>query len=264
MNATIRVVLLSACAFFAARSAGAGGIAPYFESSANQKPSGDAGLSVTNDWVKINADLALRAPDGDTRIIPQLSSVFALTSRLGLETSVHFEDWSAHAEIPGANVDTRLHFRPSVPVFKELEGRVWRSPDGQSGRMLKFGFYQRLGDPTEQKPLTLRSNASFEATVGALDSSLDASLESRPASRRVRIETEVGGLLARMRGRSAIKIRLDKVVGAAAGTTSSVALNHSWRVGPADLGLNFKLLDTSVETATSLEPSFSLDWQWPL
>ena len=83
MNATIaRVVLISTCAFFAARFAVAGEIAPYFESSANQKPRGDAGLSVTSDRLKINADFSLRAPDGNTRIIPQLYSAFALTSRL--------------------------------------------------------------------------------------------------------------------------------------------------------------------------------------
>src|SRR5689334_21604315 len=108
MDATMaRVALLSVCAFFGARSAGAQGIATYFESSANQKPRGDAGLSVTSDRVKLNADVALRAPDGDTRIIPQISSAFALTSRLGLETKVRFDDWN-HAELPGPNVDTSL------------------------------------------------------------------------------------------------------------------------------------------------------------
>lgn|SRR5881394_241769 len=266
MNATIaRVVLISTCAFFAARFAVAGEIAPYFESSANQKPRGDAGLSVTSDRLKINADFSLRAPDGNTRIIPQLYSAFALTSRLGLETKVHFDDWNSHADISGLDVDTSLHFRSSTPVFKDLEGRVWRSPDGQSGRMLKFGFFQRLGDPTDQTPLTLRSNASFEATVGAPDGSLDALPDPRPESRRVRLETEVGGLLPRLPGRSAIKVKLDKVVGGAApGTTSSVAYNHWWRVGLADLGLNFKMSSTSVTPASSLEPSLRLDWHWRL
>jgi hypothetical protein len=43
---------------------------PYFHSSAGNKPRGDAGLSVSNDRLRVAADVAMRAHDGSTRILP--------------------------------------------------------------------------------------------------------------------------------------------------------------------------------------------------
>jgi hypothetical protein len=102
----------------------------YFESSAREKPCGNAGLSV----------------EGDTR--------------------VDGSEWSGNAPLDH-RFDTRLHFRSSAPFFDELDWRVWRSPDGQSGRILKFGFYQKLRDtdPNIATPLTFCRQATVEPGV---------------------------------------------------------------------------------------------------
>lgn len=250
----------------------AGGVTSYFESSANQKPRGNAGVSVTSDRIRLNADLALRAPNRSTQIVPKLSSAFAISDRLGLETRVDLSDWNSRTVVPGAKVDTRLHFRSSAPFLDELEGRVWRSPDGQSGRILKFGFYQRLSAADALTPVTMRSKAVVETTVGSaagfqsIGSVLGALPESRPESRRFGIETEIGGLMSRLiSGRGALRITLDKTAGSRPGTAGSVAYAQAWKLGPAaQLGLNLKMLRATYLTAGALEPSVDLTWHWSL
>jgi hypothetical protein len=159
-------MIVLALAVLGSRAAEAGAVTSYFESSANQKPRGNAGLSVTGDRLRLDADLALRAPNRTIEIVPHVSSAFAISERLGLETRVDLSDWNSRAVVPGAKVDTRLHFRSSAPFLDEFEGRFWRSPDGQSGRILKFGFYQKLSDTNELTPVTIRGKAVFESTVG--------------------------------------------------------------------------------------------------
>ena len=125
----------------------------YFESSAGEKPRGSAGVSVAGDRLRLDADFALRAPR--TQVIASVIAMFAGNERLGFETRVDGSEWSGNAPLDH-RFDTRLHFRSSAPFFDELDGRVWRSPDGQSGRILKFGFYQKLRDtdPNIATPLT--------------------------------------------------------------------------------------------------------------
>ena len=64
-----RAVIVLTVAVFGSRAAVAGGVTSYFESSANQKPRGNAGVSVTSDRVRLNADLAVRAPNRTTEIV---------------------------------------------------------------------------------------------------------------------------------------------------------------------------------------------------
>lgn len=279
-----RAALLLVWGLLAAHPAGAGEVTSYFESSANKNPRGDAGLSVTGDRVRFKADLALRAPEGSTLIVPKLSSTVALSDRLGLETQVHLDEWNSRSEIPGANVDTRLRFRPSAPFLDEFEGRVWRAPDGQSGQALKLGFHQKFRTAHEPKPITVRGRASVETTLTPVEAEparADVSVEpagggpvaadavsaiavARTETRLVRLETDVSGLLQRARGRSAVNIRLDQASGATRATTSSVAYRYSWTLAGAELGLNLKVRRTNDATASTVEPSVGLNWKWQL
>jgi hypothetical protein len=251
-----------------AHAAAAGELTPYFESSANQKPRGDAGVSVSSDRIRLNADLALRAPDDSTEIIPKVTSDFAIGSHLGVETQLKFDDWNSAAAVSGAKVDTRLHFQSSAPFLDELEGRVWRSPDGQSGRILNFGFYQILSDSNALTPLTVRTTASFEATQGVSPSPTpgDSPAMTGAESRRVAFETEVRGLLSRrLRGRSALRLKIDRIVGAGAQSARSVAFDHAWSVGSAArLGVNVKMERTDVAAGATNDPSLGLTWRWSL
>ena len=275
-----RIALLLACVFLGARFADAGEVSSYFRSSANQNRRGDAGLSLAaSDRVQFNADLALRAPDGPTLVLPQLTSTVALSNRFGLETQVHLEDWNSHAEIPGANVDTRLRYRAPAPFLDDVEGRAWRSPDGQSGQALRMRFHRRfvLRDPT---PITLSGKASVESTSAPLQtqsapdvvepgiwpigSEGAATAGARAETRRVRLETEVAGLLQPAGGRSALNFKLDQATGATRATTSSVAYRYSWTLGGAELGFNLKVRRTNDAAASIVDPSVGLNWKWQL
>jgi len=262
-----RAVFVLTLAVLGSRTADAGGVSSYFESSASQKPRGNAGVSVTSDKVRVNADLALRAPNRATEIVPRVSTAFALSDHLGLETRVDLSDWNSRAVVPGTKVDTRLHFKSSAPFFDELEGRVWRSPDGQSGRILGFGFYQKLSEANALTAVTIRSKAVVETTVGLPAAPLsDGPVGSRHQNRRVGIETEVAGLMASaVGGRGALKIRLDRVAGARPETASSIGYDQSWRLGrEAQLGLNLKMLRATYTTAGAIEPAVGITWRWSL
>jgi hypothetical protein len=262
-----RALIVLAIAVLGSRAAVAGEVTSYFESSADKKPRGNAGLSVTSDRVRLNADLALRAPNKSTEIVPRVSSAFALSDRLGLETRVDLSDWNARTVVPGAKFDTRLHFRSSAPFLDELEGRVWRSPDGQSGRILKFGFYQKLSDANALTPLTIRSRAVVEDTVGRANTLADSAdaLGVRPENRRFGIETEVGGLMSRVfSGRGALKIKVDRIAGSRPETARSLAYDQAWKLGLGQLGLNLKMLRATYSTAGLLEPSVGFTWHWSL
>jgi hypothetical protein len=264
-----RAAVVSLALIVLASHAHAGSVTSYFESSASQKPRGNAGVSVTSDRIRLNADLALRAPNRTTEIVPRVSTALAISNRLGLETLVDLSDWNSRTAVPGAKVDTRLHFRSSAPFLDELEGRFWRSPDGQAGRILKFGFYQRLSDANALTPVTMRSKAVVETTVGGaagFQSIGNAAPESRPESRRFGVETEIGGLMSRLiSGRGALRITLDKTAGSRPGTAGSVAYDQAWKLGPAaQLGLNLKMLRATYTTAGALEPSVGITWRWSL
>jgi hypothetical protein len=266
MNSSMaRAVIVLSLAVIGSRAASAGGVTSYFESSANQKPRGNAGVSVTSDRVRLNADLALRAPNKATEIVPRVSSRFALSDRLGLETRVDLSDWNSRTVVPGAKVDTRLHFQSSAPFLDELEGRVWRTPDGQTGRILKFGFYQKLSDASAVAPLTIRSKAVVETTVGTSSQVHSAAaLGNRVENRRFGIETELGGLMSQRRGRGALKIKLDKIAGSRPETAGSVAYDQSWKIKLGQVGMNLKMLRATYTTAGTLEPSVGITWQWSL
>jgi hypothetical protein len=266
----VPALLVLALAGIGARTAVAAGVSPYFESSANQKPRGNAGLSVSGDRMKLNADLALRAPNKATEVVPRVSSAFSLGNRLDLETRVDLSDWNSRTAAAGAKVDTRLHFQSSAPFLDELEGRVWRSPDGQSGRILKFGFYQKLSAANAPGAVTIRSKAIVESTVGRLPlpalpaSGGESGLAARPENRRFGVETEVGGLMSRLAsGRGALKIKLDKVAGSRPETAGSVGYDQQWKLGlGAQLGFNVNMLRATYSTAGSFVPSVGISWHW--
>jgi hypothetical protein len=247
-----------------------------FESSANQKPRGDAELSVASDRLQFNADLALRAPDGATLVVPKLSSTVAFGDRFGLETQVHLEDWNTRGE-SGANVDTRLRYQSPAPFLDELEGRVWRSPDGQSGQTVGFGFHRRFA-PHDPRPIALSGKLSVENTIAPIEAvpavgsvapepseaglaAVDGMTAARAETRRVRLETEVRGLLQPTRGRAALNIKVDQATGALRATTSSIAYRYSRMLGGAELGFNIKVRHTSDTSASTLEPSVGIHWQ---
>ena len=262
-----RTAIVLTFAVLGSRGAFGGAVTSYFESSASQKPRGNAGVSVTGDRIRLNADLALRAPNRTTEIVPRVSSAFAISNRFALETRVDLSDWNSSTVVPGAKVDTRLHYKSSAPFLDELEGRVWRSPDGQSGRILKFGFYQKLSDASALTPFTIRSKAVVETTVGnAPYISSGAAPGNRPENRRFGLETELGGGLMShaFSGRGAFKIKLDKIAGSRPETARSVAYDQSWKLGLAQLGLNLKMLRATYTTAGALEPSVGFTWHWSL
>jgi hypothetical protein len=252
------VVFLLACASYEVGAAGVE-LTPYFESSANQKPRGNAGLSLDADNIKVQADVALRAPNHETTIIPRLTSEVALSPHVGIETHVDFGEWSTGVGVPDAKFDTTLHFQSSTAFLDEFEGRFWRSPDGQTGRILGFGFYQKLGGSSPGRAVTIRSRATLETTNAPADLVAGAALDSR----RVGVETEIRGLIPgrRARRRTALRLKVEKVRGAQAETASTVTYDRSWPVGLAQIGFNVQMQKATTTTSNAFEPSVGFRWR---
>jgi hypothetical protein len=259
----VRVALVLIVMILAANRAAAGGITSYFESSAQQKPRSNAGLSVNGDRLRLDAGVALRAPDRHTEVTPRLRSVLAITDRVGWETRVDLPEWNTRADLSQATFDTRLHYQSPAPFLDELEGRIWRSPDGQSKQILKFGFYQNLRESGVAAPLTISSKAVFETATGPASLALDSGAGAlRPENRRVGIETVIAGLTSSFwAGESALRLTVERIRGTHPQSAQSVAYDHAWRVTDATrLGLNLSLR-RAYAPIELFEPTVGLTWR---
>jgi hypothetical protein len=258
----IRLTLLAAAAISTTNGIRAADFTPYFDSAASDTPRSNAGLSLAADRLTMKADLAVRAPDRETQIVPNVSSAFELAHGLNLETRLNLADWNSADEPAGAKFDTRVHFQSSAPFLDEFEGRYWHSPEGQTGRLLKFGFYQKLRESSSLAPLTIRSRATLETLHGAAAVSAVAATAPAP-NQRVGWETELGGFTAGLLpGRSALKLRVERVGGAQAETTRSLAYDQTWSMrNLGQFGVNVKMLRATLTTADALQPSIGISWR---
>jgi hypothetical protein len=256
----IRLTLLAAAAISTTNGIRAADFTPYFDSAASDTPRSKAGLALAADRLTIKADLAVRAPDHETQIVPNVSSAFELAHGLNLETRLNLADWNSADEPPGAKFDTRVHFQSSAPFLDEFEGRYWHSPEGQTGRLLKFGFYQKLRESSSLAPLTIRSRATLETTDGWAAS---AAAPGTAPNRKIGWETELGGVAAGLLpGRSALKLRVERVAGAQAETARSLAYDPSWsKRNLGQFGVNVKMLRATLTTADALQPSIGISWR---
>ncbi len=255
-----RMALLFACASLEIGAAAAE-LTPYFESSANQNPKSNAGLSLDADRLKLKADVALRAPAHETTIVPRLTSELELGSRIGLETRVDFGDRNAGAELPDTKFDTTLRFQSPVPFLDELEGTFWRSPSGETGRILDFGFYQKFAGTDAAHAVTIRSRATLEATT--TPAAFDVSSPFGSDSRRLGLETEIAGLMAghRPRRRTALRLKVEKVQGPQPETASTVTYDRAWPLGWAQVGFDVQMQKATYSTANEIEPSLGFRWR---
>ena len=239
-------------------------VAPFFESSTAQKPPTRAGISVdAADGILLKAGVSVQAADHATQLVPRVSSSVALTNRLGLEAKVELPDWNAEAGPAGTRVDTTVHFDPSAPFADRLEGKFWRSPDGQTGQRLQLGFHKKLRAAAGEAPLTIRSHATFETTTGGVATIGEtAAIDPRLDTRRMGVETEFTGILRNLPpGRSAVRIKVEKTAGGRDGTTQSVGYTQNWAVPYfGRFGMNVKMLRDSIDTANALQPSIRLTW----
>ena len=260
------MLALALAAFGTAYDAGAADVTSYFTSSANQRPKSNAGFAVTGEKVRLKADVAMRAPGRSTQIVPNVSSTVTLSERVGLETRVDLAEWNSRTDLLEAKFDTRLHVRSPAPFLDELEGRIWRTPDGQSGRVLNFGFYQILREPEVGPAVTLRSLATVETTTGALAMEVRTTDTKtalfRPESHRVKLETELRGLLSGLLpGKSALRLRIEQAIGASPEKTRSLTYDHSWRVRKlGSFGFNLGMLHGTRSAIDVSEPSLGFSW----
>jgi len=203
----------------------------------------------------------MRAPGGATEIRPKVTSTFAISPRIDFETRLDLAEWNSGANLLAAKFDTRLHVQAPAPFLDELEGRVWRSPDGQSGRILGLGFYQTLSQPSRASKITIRSRATLETTSSP---ALAASVTAAPANvatRRVGLETEVGGFMSTPRN-AMLRLKILRTVGRDVETTRSLGYDRTWTVHRAILlAMSLGVLQDSRNAAQNIEPSLGIRWR---
>lgn len=243
----------------ASMQAAAADVAHYFSSSAGasspeapatgRQPRGDAGMAVSRDKLRLAADVALRAHDGGTQVLPKVSSVVALAPRIDLETRLDLTEWNSGSRLLDAKFATRLHVQAPAPFLDELEGRFWRMPDGRTGRLLGLGFYQRLSNGHGLAGLTLRTRATLETTSDATE--------------RVAFETELGGLQPNATaGRAALRLKVVRNLGVSTTTAHSVAYDRSWTLpGTAEVALNLGMLRSTSASGAAVEPTLGMSWR---
>jgi hypothetical protein len=203
----------------------------------------------------MRADLSLRG-NGSTEIVPSLRSAVTLAKNLNLETGVSFAEWNTSS---ATKFDTRLRYRKSLDTFfDELDGSVWRSPEGSTKQSLRLGFHEVIGDPGVAAPLTITGGAVYEATRGA------AVTAAAPGSQhRVRIEARVAGLMPAFLGAEhAVGFKVEKAVGLRPESASALTYNPSWAPSSlTDLGLNLGFERQTYSDAPDFAPSIDFTWR---
>jgi hypothetical protein len=242
-------LLLIASTLAAMSTAGAAELSSYFDSSARGQPRGDAGLALSGEKIRMAADLALRGNDRGTEIVPHLSSAMRLSPRMRLETRFDLTDWNARADLLDARVATQLSVQTPTPFLHELEGDVWRAPDGQTGGRFTLGFRQKLSEGMGSTAITIQGKATFEKVSAR--------------SERVALETEVRGLKSSTAtGHSALRLRIARSRGAEPDTSRSVAYDRSWKLPSASqLALNVGMLQVERPDVDSVEPTLAVSWR---
>jgi hypothetical protein len=240
----------------------------YLEASGTpQKTRSDAGLSMQGDRLRIRAGVALQATQdavpthgvdlqatGSTKVVPNLRSAFTLAKNLDLETGVSFAEWNAHSD---TTFNTRLRYRKSLRAFfDELDGSVWRSPDGLTTQSLRLGFHETLGDSGGVSALTISGATTLEATQGQI-----ATLGQPNDSQRVRVETRVAGLMPDFLGAAhTVGFSVEKAAGARPVSASTLTYDQSWTPSPlTNLGLNLQFLRQGY-SADDFTPSLGFTW----
>lgn len=246
------------------------GVTTYLESSGTQqKLRSNAGLSVQGDRLLMRADFALHAkqvatlidaleprPSGSTEVVPNLRSTFTLAKNLDLETGVSFAEWNAHSD---TTFDTRVRYKKSLSAFfDELDGSVWRSPEGLTKQRLRLGFHESLGDG-DLAPMTITGAAIFEAT----QQSEAVSLVGQPNSHKVRIETKVAGLMPTFLGADhTVGFKVEKTAGTRPESANTLTYDQSWTPSPlTKVGLNWQFLRQKYGVADGFAPSIDFTWQ---
>jgi hypothetical protein len=264
-----RTGALSVCAslglatLVVARAASAADVSEYFESAAGGKPRSNAGLVVRGDWLQLKADVALRHGSGGTQVVPNFRSTFDLGAHLDVETRVDFADRNYEGGAIGATVNTRVHYDPPAPFLEAVDGTAWKSADGQEGEALNIAFRKVISIAGRERPITIRGLAAVETTsIGALPSALPED-PGAEGSRRYRVETEVRGLIRSLsRGKSALRLKIERLAGAQVETAKSVAYDYSWTVrNVVQLGLNVGMRSATEQAVAVLEPSVGLTWR---
>jgi hypothetical protein len=242
-----------------ARSACAADVSEYVDSAAGSSPRGNAGFVVSSDWVQLKADVALRTQSGGTEVVPNLRSKFDLGARVGVEARVDLGDRNGNDA--AGMVKTRVHYDPPPQFLESVDGVVWRSPDGQTGEKLDIAFRKVIGAAARERPITIRGRAGVESTFWEGAAPQPDSVSSMPEqSRRYSFETEVRGLLGSLaRGKSALRLKIERLAGAHVESAKSLAYNYSWTVRNfAQLGFNVGMRSATEEAIAVLEPSLGL------
>lgn len=248
--------------------ANADSLTTYSESSGTLlKPRSNAGLVVQTDRLRMRADFALQAQQvasvssglapraGSTEVVPNLRSALTLAKNLDIETRVNFAEWNS----PSATTyDTRLRYRKSLDVFfDELDGSIWRSPDGLTKQSLRLGFKQSFGDFGGVSPLMLTGQASFETTQDPAANGLSGD------SRKVGVETRLAGFASGfLAADHALAFKVERTSGAQPASASAVTYDQSWTMSAmTKLGVNLQFLRQSHSPANKFEPSIDLRWR---
>jgi hypothetical protein len=241
---------------FANQAHADGLLTTYVESAgALLRPRSNAGVAVERDGMRLKADLSLQAPNKATQIVPNVSSAFTIGRSLDIETRVNLAEFNTRTD---ANFDTRLHFRSLGPFFDELEGRIWRSPDGLSRQLLRLGFYQTLGTTSAgEPPLTLTGRTFFETSQAA------ASATRTAGTRRYGVETLVKGLTPSfVPGDGTLSFKLERTSGNRPESLSTVAYNQAWTMtNLTKLGFNLKFLRQTYSLADDFDPTIDFTWR---
>jgi hypothetical protein len=214
------------------------------------QPRSSVGLRLRASALEVSGDVTAEARGTSTWVAPKIATRLAIAPKLSMETRVRFAEWNGRAALfDDAAVETRFRAQTPLPLVREIESSIRRSPDGSLSQRIGFGLIDNLGLVLDAEGrIRLRTQAVFEQTVGhqgngALVSGLQASLSGFAAA--------AGAVENRL------SLKYEAREGQSTRRRGTVAYHRAWRVNPF-LRLS---LECELVSAAQTDGRLSLGWQ---
>jgi hypothetical protein len=238
------------CVAIFASSAGAAELTPIVKTLPSDRAESTVGLHLAAKALRLRGDVTAQSNGTRTFVAPQLLSTVAIAPKMSLETRLDFAEWNSQSALfDGATVETKFRVRSVLPLIDELEGRVWRSPDGLLRQSLRFGLTEKVGSLYPGRPILLRTSATIEETDF---------FDSRPNLLRTGVEAALTGFApGRVAADNRLAVSYKTTSGANSQERIGVGYKRSWPINDfVRFGFDCELVDSLDESHR-----FKLYWQ---
>jgi hypothetical protein len=208
----------------------------------------DTGFDILGgDPLRFGADLRYDRAGGKATMASTLSTDFGLREGLNVYSEMQLDD-RVGAGLERSSLETRIVYAVPLRLVKNLEGKLYRAPNGQQQSSLLLRLSDLSGD-------TFRGG-SYRLACEALLREVE--LAGGAQSRRLGLETRFSGLfVSPIGGQNSLSLVVERGLGGEGLRNATLAYDHEWTpTEHASIALKIK----SRRRGDLLDPWMDLNW----